>query len=123
MSVFLPSSTTFRLLIPEKNLESLICRVFVKGSLQIIYAATDGLEARTHHKDIAEATALHQGSIEDVGVWSGAQIVVDIIAGCRSWRAGGSWVLRVHWGVLAKANQETAYQRRHENHEQCTIFF
>lgn len=68
--------------------------------------------AETYHKDVAEATALHQGSIKDVGIGGGAQVIVDVVAGCWSRRARGSWILSMHGGILAKADHETASKEK-----------
>ena len=61
-----------------------------------------------YHKVVAEASALHQRSVKDVGVGRGAQEVIDVIACCRSGWARGSWILGMGRRVCSLADHEAA---------------
>lgn len=66
---------------------------------------------KAYQEVVAEAVALHQGSVEDVGVGGGAEVVVDVIAAGRSGGAGRRWVLCVHWRFVTNSHHKAASER------------
>jgi hypothetical protein len=62
----------------------------------------------TYQEVVAEAITLHQGSVEDVGVGGGAEVIVDVIAAGRGGGTGGRWILGMGWRVDANSDHKAA---------------